>query len=186
MLQGGLLVVAVLYFGQDLLVPLVLAVLLSFVLAPLVRLLRRIAIPRPAAVVVTVLLACAVILAIGGLVGRQATLLAENLPSYQATITHKLAGLQSAGGLIDRLSGAVEAVGRGMGSQEAARRPAPGPPPAPRRRRRCRSRSAPPDPTAMEMLRRVAEPLLGPLATAGIVVILVVLSCSTGRTCGTG
>jgi len=103
-LQGGILVVVVLYFGRDLLVPLVLAVLLSFVLAPLVRLLRRAAIPRAAAVVFTVLLACTVVVAIGGLVGRQATLLAENLPSYQATIRQKLSGLQSAGGLLDRLA----------------------------------------------------------------------------------
>ncbi|MDB5372904.1 MAG: hypothetical protein JWP04_1546 [Belnapia sp.] len=186
LLQGALLVMAVLYFGQDLLVPLVLAVLLSFVLAPVVRLLRRIAIPRPVAVVVTVLLACAVIFGIGGLVGRQATLLAENLPTYQATIGHKLSGLRSSGGLLDRLTGAVQAVGRGMGEAEAPARgtgpnagpntggPAAGPagrssvtPPLPVEIRT-------PDPTAFEMLRKVAEPLLGPLATAGIVVILVI------------
>jgi predicted PurR-regulated permease PerM len=172
-LQGGILVVVVLYFGRDLLVPLVLAVLLSFVLAPLVRLLRRAAIPRVAAVVFTVLLACTVVVAIGGLVGRQATLLAENLPSYQATIRQKLSGLQSAGGLLDRLSGAVEAVGRSLGGPEAAVPPRPRP--------AARAEAPPPipveihtpDPTAMEVLRRVAEPLLGPLATAGIVVILI-------------
>ncbi|MDN3565290.1 AI-2E family transporter [Paeniroseomonas aquatica] len=173
MLQGALLVMAVLYFGQELLVPLVLAVLLSFVLAPVVRGLRRVAIPRPVAVVVTVLLACAIFLGIGALVGRQASLLAENLPTYQATIGQKLSGLQSAGGLLDRVSGAVQAMGRGIGNEGEApakasptsRTEAPAPIPV---------EVHAPDPTAMEMLRRVAEPLIGPLATAGIVVILVI------------
>ena len=173
MLQGALLVMAVLYFGQELLVPLVLAVLLSFVLAPVVRLLRRIAIPRPIAVVVTVLLACTIFFGIGGLVARQASLLAENLPTYQATIGHKLSGLQSAGGLLDRVSGAVQAMGRGITPEAetapkadtATRAAAPAP---------IAVEVHTPDPTAMEMLRRVAEPLLGPLATAGIVIILVI------------
>ncbi|MFC7692542.1 AI-2E family transporter [Paeniroseomonas aquatica] len=140
MLQGALLVMAVLYFGQELLVPLVLAVLLSFVLAPVVRGLRRVAIPRPVAVVVTVLLACAIFLGIGALVGRQASLLAENLPTYQATIGQKLSGLQSAGGLLDRVSGAVQAMGRGIGNEgEAPAKASPprGPKPRPPSRSRC-------------------------------------------------
>ncbi|RYJ02412.1 MAG: AI-2E family transporter, partial [Acetobacteraceae bacterium] len=174
MLQGALLVMAVLYFGQELLVPLVLAVLLSFVLAPLVRILRRIAIPRPVAVIVTVLLACTLFLGIGGLVGRQASLLAENLPTYQATIGHKLSGLQSAGGLLDRVSGAVQAMGRGINTEpEATAKPA-GPATRTEAQAPIPVEVRTPDPTAMEMLRRVAEPLLGPLATAGIVIILVI------------
>ncbi len=174
MLEGALLVIVVLYFGQDLLVPLVIAVLLAFVLAPVVRLLRRVRMPRSAAVVITVLLAFAIILGIGGLVGRQASLLAENLPSYKATITEKLSGLQSAGSWIDRMSGAVQAVGQGMGGRETP------PPPTVATNGDVAARPPlpvevhTPDPTPMEMLRRVAEPLLGPLATAGIVVILVI------------
>jgi predicted PurR-regulated permease PerM len=172
MLQGALLIIAVLYFGQDLLVPLVLSVLLAFVLAPVVRLLRRVYLPRPAAVLVSVLLACTLIFGIGGLMGRQATLLAENIPSYQATIRQKLSGLQGASSWLDRVSGAVQAVGHGMGgaTEPPAARAAPesdARPPLPVEIRT-------PDPTPVDMLRRVAEPLLGPLATAGIVVILVI------------
>ncbi|WP_169747408.1 AI-2E family transporter [Belnapia moabensis] len=170
MLQGALLIIAVLYFGRELLVPLVLAVLLSFVLAPVVRLLRRVRMPRSAAVVITVLLACTIIFGIGGLMGRQATLLAENLPSYQATIRQKLSGLQSAGGWIDRLSGAVQAVGHGMGGREGPAPAVSGDPVRPPMPVEIHT----PDPTPFDMLRSVAEPLLGPLATAGIVVILVI------------
>ena len=52
MLQGAIIAIAVLYFARELLIPLVLAVLLSFVLAPLVRGLRRISVPRAASVLV--------------------------------------------------------------------------------------------------------------------------------------
>ena len=52
LLQGAILIVAVLYFARDLLIPLVLAILLSFVLAPVARALRRVWLPRPVAVLV--------------------------------------------------------------------------------------------------------------------------------------
>lgn len=174
-MQGGLLVVAILYFGQDLLVPLVLAVLLSFVLAPVVRLLRRVGIPRLIAVLVTVLLAAAFILGTGVLMGRQVTQLAQNVPLYQATISQKVSGLQSTGGILDRVTEVMQTVGRGMREPETATPPRTTTPTA-------RTPEIPPlpvevripDPTPMEMLRRVVEPLLGPLATAGIVGILVI------------
>ena len=51
------IVIAGLYFGRDLLVPIVLAVLLAFVLAPVVRVLRRFRLPRVPAVLISVLLA---------------------------------------------------------------------------------------------------------------------------------
>jgi predicted PurR-regulated permease PerM len=44
------IIVAALYFARELLVPIALAVLLSFVLAPLVKLLQPARVPRPVAV----------------------------------------------------------------------------------------------------------------------------------------
>jgi predicted PurR-regulated permease PerM len=46
----GAFVVAILYFARESLVPIALAVLLSFVLAPLVRMLQRLKVPRTLAV----------------------------------------------------------------------------------------------------------------------------------------
>jgi predicted PurR-regulated permease PerM len=46
-----------LYFGRDILVPVALAILLSFVLVPAVRALRRVRVPRVAAVLLVVVLA---------------------------------------------------------------------------------------------------------------------------------
>ena len=54
-------IVAALYFGREVLLPVALAVLLSFVLAPPVRLLQRLYLPRFAAVAIVVLLAFGVI-----------------------------------------------------------------------------------------------------------------------------
>ena len=52
-------VVAALYFAREVLVPIALALLLSFVLAPLVRILRNWYVPRALAVVVAVIVAFA-------------------------------------------------------------------------------------------------------------------------------
>ena len=54
-------IVAALYFGREVLLPMALAVLLSFVLAPPVKLLQRLHLPRFAAVTIVVLLAFGVI-----------------------------------------------------------------------------------------------------------------------------
>jgi predicted PurR-regulated permease PerM len=68
-LAVGVVLVAALYFGREVFIRLVLAVLLSFVLAPVVNLLRRIKLGRVPSVIVAVLLALAVIGSIGALIG---------------------------------------------------------------------------------------------------------------------
>lgn len=189
LLQGALLLIAVLYFASDLLIPLALSVLLAFVLAPVMRAFRRVGLPRVAAVLLAVVLGFALLGGAGVMIGRQASSLAENLPGYQAAITEKLSGLQGSGGLIDRVSETFQRVGQSF-RHEALRPGAEGPPgdvPAPRSRPAGRAATADPaarapipvvirepEPTTLETLRRVAEPLLHPLATGGIVLILVI------------
>src|SRR5690349_22068629 len=70
-LAVGVTVVAALYFGQEVLVPIVLAVLLSFILAPVVDLLQRWRLGRVVPVVAAVLVALGVILALGSVIGVQ-------------------------------------------------------------------------------------------------------------------
>ena len=79
----AVVVVAALYFGREVLVPVALAVLLSFVLAPLVRLLQRWYVPRSLAVIAVVLIAFAVILGAGALLVAQVNQLASGLPQFQ-------------------------------------------------------------------------------------------------------
>jgi uncharacterized membrane protein YccC len=60
-LAVGVVIVFALYFGKEVLLPITLAILLSFILSPLVTLLRRIYVPRVVAVVFSVALAIAIL-----------------------------------------------------------------------------------------------------------------------------
>src|ERR1044071_1516186 len=84
------IIVATLYFGREIFVPIALAILLSFVLAPLVGILQRFRVPRGLAVVGVVILAFAFIFAMGSLLATQLTQLAGDLPRYQSTISEKI------------------------------------------------------------------------------------------------
>src|SRR5690349_4778314 len=86
----AVVVVTALYLAREVLVPISLAVLLSFVLAPLVRLLRTCYAPRVVAVVFAVLLAFAAILGLGALMVSQVNQLAGDLPGYQSTLREKI------------------------------------------------------------------------------------------------
>src|SRR3954454_12971986 len=78
-LAVGVVVVTGLYLGRTVLIPITLAVLLSFMLAPLSNLLRRIHLGRVPSVLLAVVLAVSVIVAIGGLIGTQLADLAQQV-----------------------------------------------------------------------------------------------------------
>ncbi len=78
----AVIIVTMLYFGREIFVPIALAILLSFVLAPVVGILQRIHVPRGLAVVSVVIFAFALIFAMGSLLASQLTQLAGDLPRY--------------------------------------------------------------------------------------------------------
>jgi predicted PurR-regulated permease PerM len=90
-------VVAALSFAQEVLVPIALALLLSFLLAPLVRLLERARLPRVAAVILSVLLAFGVLSGIGFVVYNQLADLTTQLPRYAANVQKKVADMNQPG-----------------------------------------------------------------------------------------
>ncbi len=97
-LQGlliGVIVIAGLYLAREVLLPLALAILLSFVLTPPVLLLRRIKLPRVLAVGMVVAVAFAFIFALGWMMSREAADLATELPKYSATLSEKIKSLRS-------------------------------------------------------------------------------------------
>src|SRR4029079_4068019 len=95
-LAGGVLVVALLYWAQAVLVPFAVAILLTFVLAPPVTWLER-WIGRVAAVLAVVTLVFAMLgLGAWGLT-RQMDHLADDLPRYRANILAKIADVRGAG-----------------------------------------------------------------------------------------
>ncbi len=177
----AVIIISMLYFGRDIFVPVALAILLSFVLAPLVGLLQRIHVPRALAVVSVVILAFSLIFAVGSLLATQLTQLAGELPRYQSTISEKIqsfrdtkAGrgtLERASDMLKDLSKELDkpkdaASARVPGSVLAPNTPAP-PAPVPVEVRQ-------PDPGALESLRTLISPLVHPLATTGIIIIFVI------------
>ena len=172
------IIVMVLYFGREIIIPIALAILLSFVLAPLVGLLQRVRIPRGLAVVSVVIIAFALIFAMGSLLATQLAQLAGDLPRYQSTISEKIQSFRetTAGrGTLERASGmlkdlskeldkpkeAASALGVGAGAKGATPKPVP-------------VEVLQPDPGALESLQSLISPLLHPLATTGIIVIFVI------------
>ena len=109
MLAVFVVVVTALYFAREVMVPITLAVLLSFVLAPLVALLRHIHVPRVPAAILAVVVSLGVILALAGVIGIQIANLAGDLPRYQYTIEHKAAVLQRL--TVGQLSELMDRVG---------------------------------------------------------------------------
>lgn len=174
----GLVVVAVLYFAREVLVPVVLAALLSFALAPVVRLLRKVKVSRVAAVMITVIVTFLVILGIGTIMTRQVTQLAEDLPRYQATIGQKIQSLRDMtgnGGVMEKISKSLTDL-RG----EISTPPKSQPPPdssgalAPGAAAPVPVEIQQPPLKPLQIVQSVLTPVLAPLATTGIVVIFAV------------
>ena len=74
--------------------PLTLAILLSFVLTPPILLLRRLKVPRVLAVGFVVIVAFAIIGGLGWLISLEATKLAADLPTYRATLSEKVSSVR--------------------------------------------------------------------------------------------
>jgi hypothetical protein len=90
----GVVTVAALYFGREVFVPMALAILLGFALAPIVLLLRRWHLGRVPSVIAVVVLAFLMIVGIGVFVGNQLAHLAGELPGYQTNIAQKIRSLR--------------------------------------------------------------------------------------------
>src|SRR6202158_4675926 len=106
------LVVAALYWLQGVLIPLALAVLLTFLLSPVVDTLQRRGLGRVPAVLVTVLLVLSILGGIGWTLTRQMVTLADELPRYSLNIQHRIADLRGAskGGSMEKVQKTVEDV----------------------------------------------------------------------------
>jgi predicted PurR-regulated permease PerM len=171
-------IVSALYFGREVLVPIALALLLSFALAPLVRILQGWRIPRALAVIVVVLVAFAGIFSLCALMVSQVNQLAGELPRYQTTLREKIQSLRGAAAgttTLERASQVLQDLSSEL-DKPAASRPAIG---VPTGTAASPDRPIPvevkqPDPGALQTLVALITPLIHPLATTGIVVIFVI------------
>ncbi len=181
----GVVVICALYFGSVVLIPITLALLLCFVLSPLMELLRRLWLPRVVAALLAVLIAIGVIIALGGVIGTQIAKLAEQAPQYQTTIENKIDSLRNLVGtnLSRRFSGLMNKIqNTGSPAQKPAAQP-------------TQSQGGPgtsdlvsgskpvpvvitqsPASSALDLSRRILEPLLSPIATLGIILVVAVFA----------
>lgn len=166
------LVVAVLRFAQEVLLPIAFAGLLAFLLSPLVVRLKRWGLPKAVAILATVIFAFAVLGGIGWLVTVQGISLIRELPNYEQNLHRKIQALKQphrpvflnrVGRMVDNLERDIKAPS----PPSAAPPPEPGPKPVPV------------EVTAMKtspwrVARELAEPALRPLGFAGIVIVFVI------------
>jgi predicted PurR-regulated permease PerM len=111
-------VIAALYFGRDVFLPLALAGPLSFALAPLIAALRRRGIPRTPAVLTVVVCAFVGIFVFGFVVAGQVSELGASLPRYEYNIREKVRSLQSSapgGGFVERAGGVLRVLLKDIG-----------------------------------------------------------------------
>lgn len=166
-------IVTVLYVARDVFVPVAIAVLLSFVLAPVILVLRKARVPRSPAVVTVVVLTFLGLMMLGGVLGLQITNLAAELPQYRANMQEKIKSVRDAtggGGALGNTIDMIQDLGReldgktGSAADLAAGRGEGRPVPVEVRE---------PPPGVVGTLTAVMTPLLHPLATFGIVFIFV-------------
>ena len=172
----AVVVVSALYFGREVLVPIALAILMSFVLAPLVRLLQRWFLPRIVAVAIVVLVAFGAVFSLGSLMVSQVNQLAGDLPRYQSTLREKIQSLRAAAaatGTLERASEVLQDLSSELDKPNRTVTPRLGADStAPTKPIPVEVRQ--PDPGALQTLVALISPLIHPLATTGIVVIFVI------------
>ena len=120
-------VIAVLYFGRDILIPVALAVTLNFLLAPAVIYLHRYRIRRVPAVIIVVVFAGTIIGGVGWVVARQLVHIADDLPNYRENLHEKMATLHTPSvGPVGRALQGMREVGQELSSTSESAPVAPG------------------------------------------------------------
>ena len=168
------MVVAILYFGKEVLLPVTLALLLAFLLAPLAAVLRRARLGRIPSVLLSVVLALGVVLAIGGVIGAQVAELTTGLPRYAAAVEKKIETVQSY--TVGRLSHFADSIGPHGGRSDQAPSAARAPPATTSQTAPSSATAQQPPSSPLATAERYLSPVLSPLATFGIVFVVAVFA----------
>ena len=172
-------VIAALYFGRTVLVPIALATLITFLLSRLVTRLER-WIGRIAAVLVAVVAMFTIFAGASWVIGRQVIDLADKIPDYQANIVAKIRSLRlPVGGPLARFSSSVHVLQKELVAPSPAplterapddsstRTPPPVASPIPVKIIEGRS-------TIPQLMQETLSAILSPLGTAALVLLLVI------------
>jgi predicted PurR-regulated permease PerM len=157
-LAGLLVAAAVLYLAREVLIPLALAILLSFLLAPVVRRLEHWRLGRIPSTIIAVAVGFALIGGIGAVAARQALSLAAKLPEYRENIQKKIRALRAPReGTLGRAAEAIKQL-----ESEAAPEAAPLP-------------VTETPPSAFAALAELVGPFVKPIGTGLAVVVFTIL-----------
>jgi predicted PurR-regulated permease PerM len=160
---GCVLVIVVLYWAQAVLVPIALAMLLTFVLTPPVSWLER-WLGRVPAVLASVTLVFIVLGLAGWGLTRQMDHLADDLPTYRGNILAKIADVRGAGhgGSVEKLQETIEDIKTDLGKSSEPTATA------------ARTVVVTSEPVAGFSGFSWLGPIVGPVGTAGLVLALVI------------
>jgi len=170
-----MLVVGILRFGEDVLLPIAFAGLLAFLLSPLVVRFTRWGLPKPAAIIVTVTLAFGVIGTIGWVVATQAIGLVRELPNYEQNLHRKITELKAPHGpaVLSRVGTMVDNIERDLRVSAPEHTPV-ATPRNPNEPKPVPVEVKSTDPSPWDVARNFVAPVLRPLGIAGIVIVFVV------------
>jgi len=176
-LARGLVIVGLLILfltvGREFLEPLVIAALLSFILAPVIRFLRGLGIWRTPAVIITVLAALGILAGLGSTLAVQIAQLAQEVPQYENTLRNKarqLGGAPLISSALERATGKLRELGEQIGEGEPHTAGANAIP----RTKPLLVEIQQPEPKGLDSLANLVRPLLSPLATTGLIVLFLV------------
>ena len=193
-------IIAALYFGKELLLPVALAVLLSFVLKPLVTALERIRIGRVPAVILVTIFAFSLIAGVAWMATSQVARLSEELPNYKQNLIEKIRNVRGrTGGQIEEAKEALDDIGKELteGEKQASQDPPanaedrswiPWPIHQPAEEKLPAKGASSKDddeeavavkvvelpPSPLSQVKNWLGPLVAPLSTAGLVIVLVI------------
>lgn len=159
-------VVAVLYFAKEVILPFGLALLLTFLLAPLIQGLQRLRLSRVPAVLIATFLSFSLIGIIGWTASTQLLNLAKNLPQYELNLRAKIQSLRGPVGTgLQKTSETYEKLSEELSKTQPGASGSP---------KVTQVEIVQPPPNAIQILRGFIGPLLRPLGIAVIVIIFVI------------
>jgi predicted PurR-regulated permease PerM len=174
-------IVTALTVGRSFFIPIALAVLLSFVLNPFAQRLKRMRLGRVPSVLIAVMFAFGLIVGLGMVLARQVTELAQDLPRYEQTLREKVQALRGLPVTTDLLEKATTTLGKLGEELDPATKPEASGNSALKPTQTSPYGSAPipveiklPTPRPFESFQRFLITALSPLATGGVVILLVI------------
>src|SRR5215475_1006196 len=115
-----ILIIASLYWAQAVLLPIAVSILLTFLLTPVADSVERVGLGRVVSVILIVILAFSFLGAVGWIVTRQLTIVANDLPTYRQNIITKIADIRgvSKGGALEKVQKTAEEIKKELEKKE--------------------------------------------------------------------